>query len=364
MSWFGTGAIGFKYRTSYSGFTWAGAVPIPALGQFDFLPTINQYTADYNYNKTAAVRQESVLNGHLELVMKGERQKIQITLYDITPEDIVLLLSVNQKLVMLRPHIDNPDVEFLAWVTKVEPFYLKNITALDACIVEFESQEFENLTLNNKHYLREGFHFDDGNIVSANSGTNRAVVGSETIATGLINNSLLYYAGLNYTKFVNSQAGENYTLSFWFKVPFTGSVDHFCSIGKADGSEVCWSLSKSTDTGTTCSFASAIEGDVKTFTAPTNSWVHVYLKFVGTNILLYINGALIGTVAFTHSDNTVFLGWSPFMTSLVTGRSFDVTFDECMVIEGYYNGTADVSYWYNNGAGRAYDKDIFFYPFE
>ena len=141
MSHFGSSGFGFIYPATRSWGSTAGT------GEFDYIPEATKYTIDYDYNNTEMIRQESAINGHLELIKKGERQKIKVNIHSISKTELANLLSVNNKKVLLRPHTDNEDIQFVAWITKVHPYYLKNIISMDACIIELESQDYVNLAV-------------------------------------------------------------------------------------------------------------------------------------------------------------------------------------------------------------------------
>lgn len=141
MAIFGTSGFGFIYPATR---TWGSTA---TTGQFDCIPDIADYAPVYDFNNTNVIKQESVVNGHIEYTKKGERQIIKVTMHKVSPNLIANLLSANYKLVKCRPHTDNEDLEFTGWLTKVTPFYLNNINSLDNVSFEIESQEYVNLAI-------------------------------------------------------------------------------------------------------------------------------------------------------------------------------------------------------------------------
>jgi hypothetical protein len=142
MAIFGTSGFGFIYPSTRA---WGSTTA--TTGQFDFIPTANAYVPVYDFNNTSVVRQESVINGHVEYVNRGNRQIVKITMHSVTSSQITQLLSVQYKTVRFRPHTDSEDLEYIGIVTKVTPFYLKNINCLDHVSFEIESQEFVELVV-------------------------------------------------------------------------------------------------------------------------------------------------------------------------------------------------------------------------
>lgn len=141
MSHLGNSGFGMIYPATRSWGSTAGS------GEWNYIPDQTKYTISYDFNNSAFIRQESVINGHVEYIEKGERQKFKITVHSLTKSEMATLLSAKRSLVKFRPHTDNEDIEFSAWITKVEPFYLKNIVSMDALLIELESQEYVNLAV-------------------------------------------------------------------------------------------------------------------------------------------------------------------------------------------------------------------------
>lgn len=139
MAIFGTSGFGFIYPSTR---TWGSTA---TAGQFDCIPSIVDYQPIYDFNNTNVVRQESVINGHVEYIKKGDRQVVKVTMHEISSAMMTNLLSANYKLVRFRPHTDNSSIEFVGWLTKVTPFYLTNINSLDNVSFEIESQEYVSL---------------------------------------------------------------------------------------------------------------------------------------------------------------------------------------------------------------------------
>lgn len=144
MALYGTGVFGFQYRTNYTGFVWDDT---PGVGEFNFTPSITDYVPVYDFNNTSVVRQESVINGHVEYIKRGNRQILKIDMHNVSSTQISQLNTALYKAVKFRPHVDNEDLEFMAFITKVTPYYLKNINSLDAVSFEIESQEFTELVV-------------------------------------------------------------------------------------------------------------------------------------------------------------------------------------------------------------------------
>lgn len=141
MAIFGTSGFGFIYPASR---TWGSTA---TTGQFDCIPSIADYAPVYDLNNSNVIKQESVINGHIEYTKKGERQLLKVTMHKIDGTLMANLLSTNYKTVKCRLNVDNEDVEFTAWLTKVKPFYLNNINSLDNVSFELESQEYVNLVV-------------------------------------------------------------------------------------------------------------------------------------------------------------------------------------------------------------------------
>jgi hypothetical protein len=136
---FGTSGFGFIYPSTRA---WGSTA---TTGQFDFIPSALDYVPVYDFNNTQVVRQESVVNGHVEYIYKGERQLIKVTMHNVTAQQLNNLQTAKYKTVRVRPHTENEDLEYIGIITKVTPFYLKNINALDHVSFEIESQEFVEL---------------------------------------------------------------------------------------------------------------------------------------------------------------------------------------------------------------------------
>lgn len=141
MAHLGSSGFGMIYPATRTWGSTAGA------NEWDYIPDVTKYTIDYDFNNSAFVRQESVVNGHVEYIDRGERQKFKITVHSLSKTEMTTLLSAKRKLVKFRPHTDNEDIEFSAWVIKVTPFYLRNIVSMDAVTIELESQEYVNLAV-------------------------------------------------------------------------------------------------------------------------------------------------------------------------------------------------------------------------
>lgn len=141
MALFGTSGFGFIYPSSRA---WGST---PAGGQFDFIPSITDYVPVYDFNNTSVIRQESVINGHVEYIKRGNRQIVKVDMHNVTSTQIAQLNTALYSTVRFRPHTDNEDLEYIAIVTKVTPYYLKNINSLDAVSFEIESQEFVELVV-------------------------------------------------------------------------------------------------------------------------------------------------------------------------------------------------------------------------
>jgi len=145
MSYFGSLGFGFIYPSTRS---WGSTPdPDPAEGEYDVLPAITDYTIVYDFNKTDIITQESVINGHKEIIVKGNRQLIKVDFHNCDTTMMTNLLASLGKVVRCRPHTDNEDCEFLANIIKVKPYYEKNNITMDACIVEIESQELTELVV-------------------------------------------------------------------------------------------------------------------------------------------------------------------------------------------------------------------------
>jgi len=141
MAIFGNSGFGLIYPATRSWGSTAGS------GEFDIIPAFDKYTAVYDLNNTAFVKQESVINGHIEYVKKGDRHILKVDLHDLTSTQVANLLSANYKLVKYRLNTDNEDNEWIGWLIKVTPYYLKNIISLDSCSFEIESQEYQTLAV-------------------------------------------------------------------------------------------------------------------------------------------------------------------------------------------------------------------------
>ena len=141
MAIFGTSGFGFIYPSTRA---WGSTA---TSGQFDFIPSVLDYVPIYDFNNTQVVRQESVVNGHVEYILKGERQLIKVTMHNVTAQQINNLQTAKYKTVRVRPHTDNSSLEYIGIITKVTPFYLKNINVLDHVSFEIESQEFTELAV-------------------------------------------------------------------------------------------------------------------------------------------------------------------------------------------------------------------------
>jgi len=141
MAYFGSLGFGFIYPSSR---TWGSTA---TSGQWDVIPAITDYTVVYDFNKSDIITQESVINGHIEVILKGNRQLIKVDFHNCDTTMMTNLLASLGKVVRCRPHTDNEDCEFLANITKVKPYYEKNNITMDACIVEIESQELTELVV-------------------------------------------------------------------------------------------------------------------------------------------------------------------------------------------------------------------------
>ena len=142
MAFFGSLGFGFIHPATRA---WGSS---PTGVEFDILPAITDYTIKYDFNNTVFIRQESVLNGHVEFIKKGNRQKCKINFHNCDATRMTNLLASLNQVVKFRPHTDNEDCEFLMIVTEVTPYYLNDIISLDACIVVLESQEYVELVVN------------------------------------------------------------------------------------------------------------------------------------------------------------------------------------------------------------------------
>lgn len=141
MAYFGSLGFGFIYPSSRA---WGSTA---TTGQWDIIPEITDYTIVYDFNRSDMIEQESVVNGHKEVTLKGNRQVIRVDFHNCDTPMMTNLLASLGKVVRCRPHTDNEDLEFLANVIKVKPYYDKNNVTMDGCFVDIESQELTELVV-------------------------------------------------------------------------------------------------------------------------------------------------------------------------------------------------------------------------
>ena len=108
MSHFGTSGFGMIYPDTRTWGSTAGS------GEWNYIPSTEKYTIDYDFNNSNFIRQESVINGHIEYIDKGERQKFKLVVHNLSKAEMATLLSAARKKVRVRPHTDNEDCEFVS----------------------------------------------------------------------------------------------------------------------------------------------------------------------------------------------------------------------------------------------------------
>lgn len=190
--------------------------------------------------------------------------------------------------------------------------------------------------------LRAYYTFDG--VATDSTGNGHTLVGgSPTYASGGVLNQYLNSSTGSTATYPASDTAR--TLSFWVRP----------SGASATGRSVGWDGSAIDALGVNITDAVGPTASIEvqfvsiSTSIPTAAWSHIAAVVSGSNVLLYVNGTLIGTAA--HSFGT---GWSSgtFTVNAATGA---IGIDEMGVWQRALNVT-EVLALYNGGAGLPYDE--------
>jgi hypothetical protein len=338
-------------------------------------------TADHEYfeMKSTMNNEDIVLGKYID----GGRKKLRTTFshtyvidfFRINKEQLTIIQSamLNNEEVSFYQHSDNTWTPMSAQITKCSPYYNQGFfgDGYDAAIVEIKSINSEHTKTYHPRYMSEAWHLGGTGEYNTFGVCNKTftITGSSSSESGGMfgTQCLRFPAGLNYLSFPNYETGNDWTLSFWVKIPLDTDGGHIMTIGDATtGTSQIFTLYKGTQDALSILWLPAIRGingDVFNTVNTGDPWHHIMVKHDSGIVYFFMDGVLRQTeTSNSNSDAKIYLGYSPWNSG---NRPFLIYLDEVFLQKSPVELThADVAYWYNEGAGVPFREAKWYYPME